>query len=138
MPLAVAGLSSCFRRVSICSLSIVSKDGFSPSIPASVTRAETLNGASTSKYDEFVGPHLQSFLEVSKAESRSYFSDFDHKTVREVDLFVRRQFGLPVFSILLAFIFIGIIEFTFSVLDPSFTSTENLLTISCQIDLASY
>jgi hypothetical protein len=117
---------------------MVSKDGFSPSIPASVTRAETLNSASTSKYGEFVGLHSQSFLEVGKAESRSYFSDFNHKTVGEVDLFVRRQFGLPVFSILLAFVFIGIIELAFSVLDPSFTSTENVLTISCQTDLASY
>jgi hypothetical protein len=138
MSLAVAGLPSCFRRVSICSLSTLSKGGFSPSIPASVTSVETLKGASTSRYGELVGSHSQSFLEVSKAESRSYFGDFDHKTVGEVDLFVRRQFGLPVFSILLAFVFVGIVKFTFSVLALSFDSTNDFLTTSCQTDLASY
>ena len=89
MSLVVAGLSSCFRRVSICSLRTFSKGGFSPSIPASVTSVETLNGASTSRYGKIVGSHSQSFLEVGKAESRSYFGDFNHKTVGEVDFFVR-------------------------------------------------
>jgi len=74
-----------------------------------------------SKEGEYIEPHSQSFLEVGEAESRSYFSNFDHQTVGEVDLFVRCQFGLPVFSILLAFVSIGIIEFTLSVLALSFT-----------------
>lgn len=53
----------------------------------------------------------QCLFEICKAKSFSQPRDFADKTVRELDVFVRSQFLLPVLNIQLSFFFVWVVKF---------------------------
>lgn len=102
-------LSSCLRRILISLPMTVAKDGFSLlSYPAKRTRVDTLGVVNQEERPKVL--NVQCFLEVSKAELVGHLCDGLHKLVWEIDVFVGRQFVLPVLGIKSTLPLVRIIE----------------------------